>query len=92
MLFVLVIFGIYCGIFTPTEGGGIGAFCALVVALVMRRLNWKKFTGALNEAAKFTAMSFTLLGGAIMFGYLMASPIPGKSINEKKSSHRLKLI
>ena len=38
-LFILVIGGIYGGIFTPTEAGGIGAFGALVVSLARRRLD-----------------------------------------------------
>ncbi len=72
LLFLIVIGGIYTGIFTASEGGGIGAFCVLVVSLAMRRLNWQKFTGALFDAAKYTAMCFTLLGGAMVFGYFVA--------------------
>lgn len=71
-LFSLVIVGIYLGIFTATEGGGIGAFGAFVMALIMGRLNWKRFTDALADAARFTAMCFTLLGGACLFGYMIA--------------------
>ena len=71
LLFILVIGGIYAGVFTPTEGGGIGAAGALIFALAMRRLDWKKFTGSLVEAAKFSAMVFTLLGGAMVFGYFI---------------------
>lgn len=70
-LFILVIGGIYAGVFTATEGGGIGAFGALLFGLVLRRLNWQRFTTALAEAAKFTAMCFTILGGAIIFGYFV---------------------
>lgn len=76
-LFLLVIGGIYAGIFTATEGGGIGAFGALVFAMAMRRLDWKRFTEALVEAAKFTAMCFTILGGAMIFGYfIVVSKLP----------------
>jgi tripartite ATP-independent transporter DctM subunit len=72
LLFIIVIGGMYAGVFTATEGGAIGAFGSLVIALAMRRLNWKKFTNALAESAKLTAMSFTLLGGAMVFGYFMS--------------------
>ncbi|MFC1910941.1 TRAP transporter large permease subunit [Chloroflexota bacterium] len=71
LLFILVIGGIYAGIFTPTEGGGIGAFGSIAIGLAMRRLNWKRFTSALAEAAKYVAMCFTILGGAIFFGYFV---------------------
>ncbi|MFC1910501.1 TRAP transporter large permease subunit [Chloroflexota bacterium] len=77
LLFLIVIGGIYAGAFTATEGGGIGAFGALALAFMMRRLNWKRFTSSLSESAKFTAMCFTLLGGAVIFGYFVAvSRIP----------------
>jgi tripartite ATP-independent transporter DctM subunit len=77
VLFILVIGGIYAGIFTATEGGGIGAFGALVIGVVLRRLSWKRFVDALTESAKFIAMMFTILGGANVFGYFISmSNIP----------------
>ena len=76
-LFILVIGGIYAGIFTATEGGGIGAFGAIVIGVALRRLNWKRFVDALAESAKFNAMMFTILGGANVFGYFISmSDIP----------------
>lgn len=71
-IFVLVIGGIYGGIFTATEGGGIGAFGTLLLALVLRRMNRKKFVDALNDSAKFISMCFTVLCGAIVLSYFMA--------------------
>lgn len=77
ILFVLVIGGIYGGVFTATEGGSIGAVGALVCGLVLRNFTVSKFYEALNEAAKFIAMSFIILTGAAVFGYFMAlSRIP----------------
>jgi tripartite ATP-independent transporter DctM subunit len=76
-LFILVIGGIYSGIFTATEGGGIGAFGSIVIGVLLRRLNWKRFADALTESAKFIAMMFTILGGANVFGYFISmSNIP----------------
>jgi len=72
-LFLLVIGGMYAGIFTANEGGGIGAFGALFLGLAMRRLNWNGFKNALINSAKFIAMCFTLLGGANMFGYAVTT-------------------
>ncbi|MCA1785672.1 MAG: TRAP transporter large permease subunit, partial [Desulfobacteraceae bacterium] len=47
VIFVLVMGGLFKGIFTPTEAGGIGAFCTLAVALIRRNLNMEGFVQAL---------------------------------------------
>jgi len=76
-IFVLVIGGIYWGIFTPTEAGAIGACGALVIALFKRRLNWQKLNYALLETGRTVAMLFLLLIGAMILGYfLAASEVP----------------
>lgn len=76
-IFLLVIGGIYAGIFTATEGGGIGVFGMLMLAFIMRRMTFDKLTKALNEAGKFTAMCFALLAGANLLGSFMTmSRIP----------------
>lgn len=77
LLFIIVIGGMYAGIFTPTEGGGIGAFGALMLALAMGRLKWSNFSNSLVESAKLICMAFALLGGAMIFGYaLTVSRLP----------------
>jgi tripartite ATP-independent transporter DctM subunit len=72
VLFVLVIGGIYLGVFTPTEAAGAGAFGALIFSLVRGRLNWKSFTASLEETSKTTAMVFLILIGAALLGYFLA--------------------
>lgn len=72
-IFVLVIGGIYWGVFTPTEAGAIGACGALVIALVKRRLNWQRLTYALLETGRTVAMLFLLLIGAMILGYFLAA-------------------
>jgi len=71
-LFVLVIGGIYMGIFTPTEAAGVGAFGAFLFALGKRQLTWKRFTDSLVETGKTTALTFLILIGAAIFGYFLA--------------------
>jgi len=71
-LFLLVIGGIYFGVFSPTEAGGVGACGAFFFALVRRRLSWKDFKFALVTSAKTTGMIFFILVGAMMFGYFLA--------------------
>jgi C4-dicarboxylate transporter DctM subunit len=68
-LFILVIGGIYFGIFTPTEAAGIGAFGAFLLSLFKRRLTWHKFWSALLGAGRITGMVFIIIIGAFMFGY-----------------------
>jgi len=77
VLFILVIGGIYLGIFSPTEAAGVGAFGAFVFGLARRRLGWKAFTSSLAETGKTTAMVFIIILGAMILGYFLAvSRIP----------------
>jgi len=76
-LFILVIGGLYAGWFTPTEAAGIGAFGALLVTLIKRRLNRENLLASLTETTLTTAMIFLILIGANIFGYFLAvSQIP----------------
>jgi len=72
LIFVLVIGGIYQGIFTPTEAGAIGASGALVIGLINRQFSWKKLTTALLDTGRTVAMLFILLIGAYVLGYFLA--------------------
>ena len=67
-LFVLVIGGIYLGVFTPTEAAGVGCSGVLVMAAVRRRLSKEAMSKALEETALVSAMIFTIIVG----GYLVA--------------------
>ena len=66
-LFLFVIGGIYGGLFTATEGAGMGAFGAMAFALWRRALNWRTLYAALVESARTSAMLFMILIGALMF-------------------------
>jgi C4-dicarboxylate transporter DctM subunit len=66
-LFAFVMGGIYGGLFTATEGAGMGAFGAMTFALWRRALTWKTLYAALLESARTTAMLFMILIGALMF-------------------------
>lgn len=67
VLFVLVMGGIYAGVFTPTEAAGIGAAGAFAIALIRRALTWSSLFSVLVETAETTAMIFFVLIGALMF-------------------------
>ena len=77
LLFIMVIGGIYAGIFTPTEAAGFGAVGALFLGVVMRRLNAKLVGECLIETVQTTSMIFLILIGAILFaGFLSLSGTP----------------
>jgi tripartite ATP-independent transporter DctM subunit len=67
LLFVLVIGGIYGGVFTATEGAGIGAGGAFLFALARRALTWRVLVEVLVESARTTSMLFMILIGALIF-------------------------
>jgi C4-dicarboxylate transporter, DctM subunit len=67
LLVLLVLGGIYGGVFTATEGAGIGASGAFFFALARRTLGWRVLYEVLVESARTTAMLFTILIAAMMF-------------------------
>lgn len=67
IIFLLVIVGIYAGIFTPTEAGAVGAFGAIIVALVLRRFGRNELRKAATETAGSTTMILYVLIGAFVF-------------------------
>jgi tripartite ATP-independent transporter DctM subunit len=70
-LFILVIGGIYMGVFTPLEGGGMGAFGAFVFALGRRRLTPRNFVESLKETVEMSAMILFILTGAFILSYFL---------------------
>ena len=77
ILFVLVIGGLYLGWFTPTEAGAAGAFGALVIGLVRRRLSLKGIVQSIIESVRISAMVVLLITGAVLFGrFLTISRLP----------------
>ena len=67
LLVVVVLGGIYGGVFTATEGAGIGASGAFFFALARRALTLKVLFEVLVESARTTAMLFTILIAAMLF-------------------------
>jgi C4-dicarboxylate transporter, DctM subunit len=67
LLFAIVIGGIYGGVFTATEGAGIGSAGAFVFALARRALSWQVLIDILVESARTTSMLFMILIGALLF-------------------------
>lgn len=66
-LIFLVLGSIFVGIATPTEGGGMGAVGALVLATANRRLSWKSLRHALTSTTRLTSFVIFILVGASVF-------------------------
>ena len=71
-LFILVIGGIYAGIFTAIEAGGIGAFGAFVIAVAQRKLSFRATVDSLAETTRTTAILIIVLMGAFIFNSFLA--------------------
>jgi C4-dicarboxylate transporter DctM subunit len=78
LLVVVVLGGIYGGVFTATEGAGIGASGAFFFALARRALTLKVLFEVLVESARTTAMLFTILIAAMLFSsFVNFTSMPG---------------
>jgi len=67
ILFLIVLGGIYFGVFTPTEAAAVGATGAFAFAVFRGAFSISDTFGALVEAARITAMLFVVLFGALTF-------------------------
>lgn len=72
MLFVLVIGGMYFGFFSPTEAAGVGAFGAVIIALVKRRLTVKTFVESASRTLRTTGFLFAIILAAFILNYFLA--------------------
>ncbi len=78
LLFALVIGGIYGGVFTATEGAGVGAAGAFFFALLRGALTPRILLDILVESTRTTAMLFTILIGAMIFtSFINFTSMPG---------------
>lgn len=66
-LFIVVMGGIYLGIFTPTEAAGVGAGGAFIIALARRTLSFSVLFETLTDTARTSAMLFSVLIGALIY-------------------------
>ena len=72
LLFLVVIGGLYLGVFTATEAGGIGAGTALIIALAQRRISLRSFREIFVETANTSVMLYVVLFGAMLFAKLIS--------------------
>lgn len=67
ILVLVVLGGMFAGIFTSTESGAIGSAGALIISIVTKQMNGKKFLRALKETALTCGMIFFMLAATYMF-------------------------
>jgi tripartite ATP-independent transporter DctM subunit len=72
VLFLVVIGGLYLGVFTPTEAAGVGAFGAFLCMIIRRTLTWDSFKKCLTETTSTTGMLFLIILGAMLFNYFLS--------------------
>ncbi|WP_232532998.1 MULTISPECIES: TRAP transporter large permease [Ramlibacter] len=79
LIFLLVFGGIYGGLFTPTEGAGVGAASTFVAALIKREITWDKFKQCFYATAESSAMIFLIFIGAdLMNSALALTQVPNQ--------------
>ena len=77
VLFIIVMGGLFVGLFTPSEAGGIGAGGAILIGIVLKRLKFKDFIKALADSTRISCMVLFIIAGATIFGrFLAATDLP----------------
>ena len=72
MLPVILLFGIYGGVMTPTEGAAAAAFYALFASTVLyRAVTWQQLYDAILTSGKATTSVGMLIAGALVFNYVV---------------------
>ena len=72
LIFLMVMGGIFFGIFTPTEAASAGAFITILLALIRKQLTWKGFIQSLADTTRISCMVMVIVTGAVIFGHFMA--------------------
>ena len=69
---IIILAGILGGIMTPTEAGGLGAFYALLIAVLLyRSIDLKQFVKVLNQSAVFSSQLLIIVGCGAIFTWVM---------------------
>jgi len=90
MLPVILLFGIYGGVMTPTEGAAAAAAYALFASTVLyRAVSWKQLYDAILTSGKATTSVGILIAGALVFNYVVTSENIPKSLQALMSGYHL---
>lgn len=76
---ILVLGGIYSGIFTATEASAVAVVYGFIVCCFYRTMSWKKLVSILKRSAETSAVGLLIVGAANLFVWILASAqIPTK--------------
>ena len=74
LLLVIILGGIYGGIFTPTEAAAVAAIYAFLIALfVYRDIGWRSVPSVLVDASKVTVMLMFIIANALLFAHVLTT-------------------
>lgn len=91
LLMGILFFGLWGGVFTAVEAGGVGAIAALLIGI--KHITKSKFIESVRETARIAGMLFVIMIGAIMFNYFVAqSGLSTILANAISSSHLSPLV
>lgn len=84
LLIVIILGGIYGGVFTPTEAAAVAAVYAFVIAVyVYKDINLKQVPAVLVDAAKITIMLMFIIANALLFAHVLTTERIPQSIAEQ---------
>ncbi|MBA7565836.1 C4-dicarboxylate TRAP transporter large permease protein DctM [subsurface metagenome] len=72
LLIIIVLGGIFSGIFTPTEAAAVGTLAALIIGIFQRKLNLNVIKESVRDAAQTSSMIFIIIIGALFFSRFVA--------------------
>ncbi|MGE4519472.1 MAG: TRAP transporter large permease [Desulfobacteraceae bacterium] len=72
LLFLMVMGGLFGGLFTPTEAAGVGAFGTIALALLRRNIGFKGLVDAFTETTRISCMILMIVAGATVLGHFLA--------------------
>lgn len=86
---VILLYGIYGGVTTPTEAAAVAAAYALILAgLFYRALSWHNLYTILSASARSSASVGLVIGGALIFNYIIANEnVPNTIANALAGYH-----
>jgi tripartite ATP-independent transporter DctM subunit len=71
ILFAVIMACLMSGLVTATEAASASCILGLIMCLIRRRLNWKKFKSAIKDTLRISCMVFMIVAGATIFGRFM---------------------
>jgi tripartite ATP-independent transporter DctM subunit len=72
IVFLLVVGGLMFGFFTPSEAGSVGTIAVLILTLIKKDMDMKRFMRAVSDTLRIGCMVMVLLAGAMILGHFFA--------------------